>query len=477
MKTHLEQQAKRADALDALRGLAILLMILSGSIAFGNVLPAWMYHAQVPPPNHIFNPNLPGVTWVDLVFPFFLFAMGTAFPFALTKKLNQGIPRWKIVIQIIKRGLLLAGFAIYIQHIRPYVINPHTTNIDWIIGLIGFALLFPILLRLPSTIKPVVRYAIKTAGIIAAVVLVALIRYPDGSGFSLYRSDIIILVLANVAVFGSIIWLFTKDIILLRLSFLAILIALRLTHTVEGSWNAWLWNFSPFPWLYKLYYCQYLFIVLPGTIVGDMIYKWMKTDENEKIDVMFSNSTRMIYAGFLMFAFILLNLVGLFSRLLVFTAVADLVFCLIGFLFFANHANATEKLYKSLFNWGSYWLILGIFFEAYEGGIKKDHPTMSYYFVTTGLAIFTLIGLSILIDYFKKKRFFKILIENGQNPMIAYMGGNNLVMPILGITTLNSVFNMMGTNPWLGFLRGVIFTLLVALATSYFTRKKLFWRT
>lgn len=83
---------KRNQSLDALRGFAILTMVLSGSIAFGDVLPAWMYHAQVPPPDHKFVPTLAGITWVDLVFPFFLFAMGTAIPLALQKniKAKQG---------------------------------------------------------------------------------------------------------------------------------------------------------------------------------------------------------------------------------------------------------------------------------------------------------------------------------------------------------------------------------------------------
>ncbi|MBP1593213.1 MAG: hypothetical protein H6Q12_231, partial [Bacteroidetes bacterium] len=63
---------KRAYALDALRGYAIISMVLSGAIVFG-ILPGWMYHAQEQPPTHVFNPDLPGITWVDLVFPFFLF--------------------------------------------------------------------------------------------------------------------------------------------------------------------------------------------------------------------------------------------------------------------------------------------------------------------------------------------------------------------------------------------------------------------
>ncbi|MBK7866366.1 MAG: DUF5009 domain-containing protein [Ignavibacteriales bacterium] len=58
----------RSYALDALRGFAILTMILSGSISFGN-LPAWMHHAQVPPPLHKFIPpfpELPGSIWFSL---------------------------------------------------------------------------------------------------------------------------------------------------------------------------------------------------------------------------------------------------------------------------------------------------------------------------------------------------------------------------------------------------------------------------
>jgi predicted acyltransferase len=78
----------RAYALDALRGLAILAMVLSGRLPFDhNALPSWMYQAQEPPPLFNWIGDLPGITWVDLVFPFFLFAMGAAFPLALTRRM------------------------------------------------------------------------------------------------------------------------------------------------------------------------------------------------------------------------------------------------------------------------------------------------------------------------------------------------------------------------------------------------------
>ena len=42
----MNNNSTRASSLDALRGYAILTMVLSGSVAWG-VLPGWMYHAQV----------------------------------------------------------------------------------------------------------------------------------------------------------------------------------------------------------------------------------------------------------------------------------------------------------------------------------------------------------------------------------------------------------------------------------------------
>ncbi|MGE5621319.1 MAG: DUF5009 domain-containing protein [archaeon] len=470
--------SQRADALDALRGLAILAMILSGSIPFSGAaaLPAWMYHAQVPPPDHVFNPNLPGITWVDLVFPFFLFAMGAAIPLAMHKKIKAGVPQWKLAVQALGRGLLLAGFAIYIQHLKPYSISSEPGVWTWLTGLLGFILLFPMLLRLPKDMKPVYKVVIRAAGYIGAAVLLSALKYSNGSGFSLNRSDIIILVLANTAFFGSLVWLFTQKNHMLRLGLLAFYLALRLTQNAEGSFNLLLWYATPAPWLYKLYYLQYLFIVIPGTIAGDMILKWMNS---EKADIFYLPEVKTRYAAsaILVLICIAVNLYGLFTRALFATLAADIVICIAGYLLLRKSGTETGKLLGSLFNWGTYWLLLGLFFEAFEGGIKKDKSTLSYYFVTTALAIYSYIAFSIITDILKKKKYLNLLIRSGQNPMIAYIAGSNFIMPLLAITTLSTLLNYLMINPWLGFLKGLIFTLLVALTAAYFTRRKLFWRT
>ncbi|MGE5352902.1 MAG: DUF5009 domain-containing protein, partial [Acidobacteriota bacterium] len=348
--------------------------------------------------------------------------------------------------------------------------------LTWLTGLLGFILLFPMLLRLPQAMKPSYKILIRCIGYGIAALLLSSLSYSNGSGFSLNRSDIIILVLANVAFFGAVVWLFTRDNVLLRLGILAFYLAIRLTQNVEGSWNLLLWYATPAPWLYKLYYLQYLFIVVPGTVAGDMILKWMNSGEKNTV---FSPEAikRYVIASALLFFCIAITLYGLYTRALVFTLFIDTAICVTGFLLFRKAENETGRLYRSLFNWGIYWLLLGLFFEAFEGGIKKDKSTLSYYFVTSGLAIYCYIALSIFIDCLKKKKYFSLLISSGQNPMIAYIAGSNFIMPVLAMTTLSTLLNYLLINPWLGFLKGLIFTLLVALTAGYFTKRKLFWRT
>ncbi len=74
----------RVYSIDALRGLAIIGMVLCSAIGFNSGLPAWMFHAQTPPPTYEFNPSIAGLTWVDLVFPFFIFFTNRLTSFVIT---------------------------------------------------------------------------------------------------------------------------------------------------------------------------------------------------------------------------------------------------------------------------------------------------------------------------------------------------------------------------------------------------------
>jgi hypothetical protein len=168
---------------------------------------------------------------------------------------------------------------------------------------------------------------------------------------------------------------------------------------------------------------------------------------------------------------------GLQARWLPWTSLVALAACAAGAGLFLRPATALETLLRRLYGWGVLWLAIGLLFEPYEGGIKKDHPTLSYYFVTSGLAIFALIFFSVWIDVFRKRRWLWLLIDAGQNPMIAYAGTRNLIAPLFNLTHLEQLLIRWLSTPWLGVLRGGIKTVLLAAAASAFTRLKVLWRT
>lgn len=474
-KDTLTAPKKRADALDALRGFAILAMVLSGVIP-RNTLPAWMYHAQLPPPTHAFNLNLPGLTWVDVVFPLFLFSMGAAIPLALSRRLATGWDTKRIFVSILQRGFLLGSFAIFLQHIRPLALNPNPTPQTWWIALFGFFVLFFMFLRWPGSwslwVREITTLVVWSIGMLFIIQL----HYPDGSGFSLNRSDIILVVLANMVVFGSIIWLFTRSNLWLRIGLLGLLLALRLSSTAEG-WIASVWASSPIPWIFRFDYLKYLFIVIPGTIAGDLINSWLQLSSPEDISKNNWKIFRFFSIVVLMLMLNLILLIGLQARWIWQTTLLTVVLGSLGLLLFTQPNNITEKLLNRLYHWGFYWLVLGLLLEPYENGIKKDSSTLSYYFVTTGMAILILIALTIIIDVFSQKICLQFLIDNGLNPMIAYMGFANLLWPILVLTGGEPLVLEMTSTPEKGLLRGLVYTLTLSCIVSLFSRFKLFLKT
>ena len=86
------------------------------------------------------------------------------------------------------------------------------------------------------------------------------------------------------------------------------------------------------------------------------------------------------------------------------------------------------------FRLGFFWLGLGLALEAFEGGIKKDYATFSYFFVTSGLASFVLIAAGIAMRRLNVR--FSALVKCGQNPMVAYTAAGFLIMPLLTLLHL-----------------------------------------
>jgi predicted acyltransferase len=461
----------RNQSLDALRGFAILTMVLSGSIAFGGVLPAWMYHAQVPPPDHKFIPTIPGITWVDLVFPFFLFSMGAAIPLALAKQERKNASFLKVFWIALRRYLLLTFFALFIYHMRAWVIAETPTAVEYLLSILAFVLLCFQFYEYKGDKHKTVFIIAKLVSFAIAAFLLYYLPFNKGKGFLLDKVDIIILVLGNMAFFGTIICWLTRKNVWLRIGLLAFVMAIFLGGKEKGSWNEVVFNWSPLPWMYKFYYLKYLFIIIPGTIAGE----WMKEKSNEPNSAILSRSM-LIIISILSFGIIWCNVALLFSRMLILNLVLTVAVCLAVYNLINKYITGNE-LFKKFWNAGTFLLLLGLFFETYEGGIKKDPSTYSYYFVTSGLAFFMLIGFYALQLSKVNNGLLNYLSLNGRNPMVAYVAGNLLLIPILNLTGGIELFNSMNNNAWIGFLRGVLFTGIVSLITIFFTKRRWFWKT
>jgi heparan-alpha-glucosaminide N-acetyltransferase len=103
MSNDTEQRPARVTSIDAARGLVMFSMIFVNDIAgvSHKVVPDWMRHYH----------GSSGMTFVDMVFPAFLFIVGMSIPSALGGRLRAGERLWKTLWHVLTRtlSLLLIG--------------------------------------------------------------------------------------------------------------------------------------------------------------------------------------------------------------------------------------------------------------------------------------------------------------------------------------------------------------------------------
>ena len=534
-------QKPRAHALDALRGYAIITMVLSAMEAF-SVLPRWMYHAQVPPPDHVFDPTIYGITWVDIIFPFFLFSMGAAIPLSLGRQHSKGESIMKLTWKTVQRWVKLTFFAIFIIHAFPFMLGYEQEWMRYAMPIFFFILLCLMFMPNPFGLSPYKARAITWSAYLVAVGFMLLQPYAGGAPFRLTDSDCIMLILANVSLTGSIIYLLTIGHTLRRLALLPFLVALFMAAHTANSWPALLIHTSWLPWLYLPAYQEYLLIIIPGTVAGEWIAQWLekmkandtskglvdnyqkkneavlengnKVKNDEKAVLENENKVRTrreemkdkenalaLPVALLSLALIVVNVVLLFGRHLVANLVATMVLtALTAWLLRSRReagttgveaakqetsnqksssapASPTLHFWQRLSSAGAYLLLLGLCLESYEGGIRKDDVTLSYLFVTCGLAFYALLLLTVVCDHWHVRWLCAPLEMVGKNPMVAYVSASMVIIPVLILTHIYPYIDALSSQPLTGFLKGVLLTALCMALTAWFTHKRWFWKT
>ncbi len=94
---------QRILSIDAFRGITILVMIFVNELAGIRDIPQWLKHMPA---------DADAMTFVDAVFPAFLFIVGMSIPFAINSRLAKGDSFWQLQQHILFRtlGLLVLGF-------------------------------------------------------------------------------------------------------------------------------------------------------------------------------------------------------------------------------------------------------------------------------------------------------------------------------------------------------------------------------
>lgn len=465
----MSNASKRIASIDMIRGIAIVGMVLCANIGFNSDLPAWMFHAQTPPPTYAFNPDVAGLTWVDLVFPFFLFPMGAAFPFAMRKRLEKGQSRWSVAGSLVKRWIILTLFAILLGNAYALGGSAQPAWQQWIFNITLWIALFLSLVRVNITgegWKKHLGTAINLAGLAMIGVLALVFTRHFGLSINKAANDIIIMILAVIAITGGLIWMFTKDNLRLRWLIILLVGAFKALDSYLPQTLDFVPSCSCISWFFNWEWLQYLLIVLPGSIVGDMILAHSRSGEKAAI------SNKQVAGGIIAIAAVLVQLWGLFTR----NVLADFIIsAVLAGVFVALTWKERNIFIKTAWT-GFALMLVGIIFDPLDGGITKDYCNLSYLFTTGGMAaLVTAFLLMLELRYGVKGPF---LAGVGQNPMLAYTVTSFLIGPVLNFTGILPLLSGLAVgSPFWGVMIGVIITFLMMCVTYSFTRLKLFWRS
>ena len=462
--------AERVFGLDVFRGVLLLAMNFTFTIPPWGPFAKWMYHTQVPPSPTREYVGVAGLTWQDFLFAMFVFTMAAAIPVAMGGRLAKGKPYPDIVFQSIRRGALLLLFALLIGHVNPYWTQDYTKRGN-VLAIAGLLVSIAVFLQPPRTWKPELARALRYAGwagVAALLFVVPPLVY--GQTFSAERRDYIMAALAFATVAGTAIWLLTRQNVWLRMGIFGLVIAGRALAPHFPGLGA-VWYANPAPWFYQPWYLELLLVIIPGTIAGDLIWRWMRKPK-ANTTIRSWSTTRLAVLAAIGWSFIPILCIGLYERRYpMATTVAVIGACAALLALVRGAVTERDKVIARMFGWASLCLVAGMLVEPLEGGIKKDPQTLGFLLLMAGCAMAALGGLMILSDVFRSgRRVLRPAALIGQNALFAYV----IVMlgfeHVLWLTGIGNAF----TSTWqVATVRSVVLTGLAGALVWYATRKRL----
>ena len=166
-------QPPRIASIDIFRGLTMLVMIFVNDLAGVSGLPWWTYHA---------HEQQDAMTYVDMVFPFFLFIVGMSVPLAVTRRLNKDPSYAALWLHIGLRSIGLIVLGLILANAEKA--DPQRMGLSqaaWaLLGLAGAVLLWLV----PARNKHRARFylSLRVAGFLLLVIVFAVFRRTAANG-------------------------------------------------------------------------------------------------------------------------------------------------------------------------------------------------------------------------------------------------------------------------------------------------------
>jgi heparan-alpha-glucosaminide N-acetyltransferase len=97
----------RLASIDIFRGLTMMVMIFVNDLDGVHGLPWWTHHA---------DENIDVMTYVDMVFPFFLFIIGLSIPIAIRQRLKKNASMPSLWLHVLVRAVSLVGLGLILAN-------------------------------------------------------------------------------------------------------------------------------------------------------------------------------------------------------------------------------------------------------------------------------------------------------------------------------------------------------------------------
>ena len=471
---------QRLLSLDMLRGLSIFGMVFSAIIPSG-VLPPWMYHIQNPPPTHNLDMAQAGITWVDMVFPIFIFCMGVAIPLSGRAKIAAGKSAKEYFKELFTRFFMLWGFAYLCVLLNMSSCGGARAQL---LTLAGFCALFPLYLQ--SSKGRAIKWPLRAAGILLCLLLIFIGERLYGFNISLGRRSIIIFLLAFLYLFGGAIWYLTRE----RLNLRALIFALLLLFTLVTQYlelPATTYANPNIRWWFNMEEFYFLLLLLPATYVGDLLSGSKAPAETAAQAKGGMGALRVLLEGALSLIILLFCTWTLYFLYKIyrpgFNAALSreslislnlLINCALLPLMGIGTARLWPR-FKGVFAIAALFLLWGLLMDPLDNGIKKVPCTISYCFVSFGISALLLIALN-FVAQIKANPLQRIFAGAGTNPLMSYVAYYILLLPILKLTGIMTWLQEITASPLAGVARAALLVLISMWIVSLFSQKRIFWR-